>query len=73
MSAFSDALKSLQKLLLLQSRIQRVEAATARVGKDVSDLADAVHQLNSRVARVEGFIEGAATAAAPRRARLPRA
>lgn len=72
MSTFSEALKSLQKLLLLQSRIERVEAAAARVSTDVADLAGAVHKLSDRVARIEGFIEGAAAATGPRRARLPR-
>lgn len=62
MSSFSDAIKSIQQLLLMQNRIERVEAAAGRVGDDIVGLAEAVQQLNSRVARVEGFIEGAAVA-----------
>ena len=72
MSSFSDALKGLKQLLLLQNRIEQVEAAAGRIGTDITALADAVQTLNNRVARLEGFIEGAAAAAAPRRARLPR-
>lgn len=73
MSSFSDALKGLQKLLLMQNRIEQVERAVTLVATDITDLADAVHNLSIRVARVEGFIEGATAAAAPRRARLPKA
>ena len=71
MTTFGDAVRGIQQLLTMQGKIDRLEVAVTTVATDLSALATNVQLIDRRVARIEGFIEGAA-AANPRRARLPR-
>lgn len=52
--------------------MDQLETANRKVALDNQALADGLLGLDRRLARLEGFIEGAASAA-PRRLRLPRA
>lgn len=69
----SDGLFALMKdVLLFRENMGVIRTAMAGLTDDVARLADDHVALSQRVARIEGFIEGAA-AAGPRRARLPKA
>lgn len=67
MSSLSDAFKAIQQVMLMQSRIEQLEHSNTRVGQDVKGIARAVDHLGERVARIEGFIDGVATASRPKR------
>lgn len=71
MSAFGDALNAVRQVVLLHSRVETMDQRIVTLAGDVDGLADIVSALRDRVARLEGFIEGATAAAKPR-PRLPR-
>jgi hypothetical protein len=71
MSAFGDALNAVRQVGLLHSRVEAMDQRIVTLAGDVDGLADIVSALRDRVARLEGFIEGATAAAKPR-PRLPR-
>jgi len=52
--------------------MELLEASDRAAAADTKAIADGLFALTNRVARIEGFIEGAA-AVSPRRARLPKA
>ena len=70
MSAFSDLLAGVKDVLLLRSKVERLEDVVSNVAGDLKDLARAISLLEQRLARLEGFIEGAATVSGQAR-RLP--
>ncbi len=71
MSAFGDALNAVRQVVLLHSRVEIMDQRIVTLAGDVDGLTDIVSALRDRVARLEGFIEGATAAAKPR-PRLPR-
>jgi hypothetical protein len=71
MSAFGDALNAVRQVVLLHSRVEAMDQRIGALAADVDGLTDVVSALRDRVARVEGFIEGAAAVSKPR-PRLPR-
>lgn len=71
MSEASGLIGLVKDVLLFREHLAGVKDDLAGLAQDVAELAGHHAELSVRVARLEGFIEGAA-AAAPRRARLPR-
>lgn len=71
MSAFGDALNAVRQVVLLHSRVETMDQRIGVLAADVDGLTDVVSALRDRIARVEGFIEGAAAVSKPR-PRLPR-
>lgn len=67
MSLLSDALKTIQQLILIESRIEHLQAANDGLRTDMRDLAHGLDAVSVRLARIEGFIEGAAAASRPKR------
>ena len=66
MSAFGDALNAIRQVVLLHSRVETMDQRITDLAGDVDGLTDALAGLRDRVARLEGFIEGAAAASKPR-------
>ena len=64
---FADAMKAIQHILLIESRIDLLQSAHAQMTSDMRGLNKGVDALSERVARIEGFIEGAAAASRPKR------
>ena len=71
MSAFADVVRSIREVMLLQDKVERLEKSVAEVGGDLKGLVQVIGVLEQRLARLEGFIEGAA-AASGARPQLPR-
>lgn len=69
MTTVSDALKALREVVLIHANVERLESSVDKMSDDIDGLADGVGVLRDRVARLEGFLEGAA--AAQRTPRLP--
>ena len=72
MSAFADALKAVREVIVLGERVDAMDRRIGTLAGDVDGLADLVSALRDRVARIEGFIEGAAAASSSTRKKLPR-
>ena len=75
MSALGEAMKAVKEVLLMQANIERLDQDFNRLGQDVRDLKQVVIDVDRRVARIEGVMEGVARAstAAPRAKKLPKA
>jgi hypothetical protein len=71
-SAFGDALNALRQVVLLHSRVEAMDQRIASLASDMDGLTDVASDLRDRVARIEGFIEGAAAASERPPRRLPR-
>jgi hypothetical protein len=72
-SAFGDAMKALKDVILMQASIERLGGDFERLSDDVRGVKQAVVDIDRRVARIEGVMEGYQRAsAAPRRSRLPK-
>lgn len=64
MSGFGDALRAVQAVLMLREEVRLLKEASQAQSARLTQLADAHAALRDRVARLEGFIEGAAAARA---------
>ena len=71
MSAGEKAFGLIKSFLLITERFDALEARIKRVADDQTDLGRSHVELAQRVARLEGFLEGA-VAATGREPRLPR-
>jgi hypothetical protein len=71
MSNFGDILSGVKKVLLLEESVARVDKNFEKLSEDVRSTRDYADSIDRRVARLEGFIEGA-SAAAGSQARLPK-
>lgn len=69
MSTVGDAFQALRQVLLIHANVERLEKSVDQLGDDVDGLAQALALVRDRVARLEGFIDGAA-AVSNRRPRL---
>ena len=69
MSAFGDALQAIRQVVLLHSQVEALDQRITSMAADFAGMTEAVSSLRDRVARLEGFIEGAAAAS---KRRLPR-
>ena len=64
MSALGEAMKAVKDVLLMQAAIERLDQDFNRLGQDVRDLKLVVVDVDRRVARIEGVMEGFGRAAA---------
>lgn len=71
MSSIGDILSGVKKVLLLEESVGRIEKSFEKLSEDVRRTRDYADSIDRRVARLEGFIEGA-TAASGQQARLPK-
>jgi hypothetical protein len=73
-SAFGEAMNAVKDVLLMQANVERLDQAFKRLGEDVRDLGLVVADVDRRVARIEGVMEGygRATASPSRRRALPK-
>jgi len=54
---FSDALKALKQVVLLQDRVERMEKRLDTMNDDVDGLADMIHDLDKRLYGLERIID----------------
>jgi hypothetical protein len=72
-SAFSDAFAALKNVLLMQDKLERMQREIESTAGDLRGLRDYAVEIDKRVSRIEGVMEGYQRAsAAPRRPRLPK-
>lgn len=62
MSTIRDAFEGLRRIVLMDANIARLEGNVGDLSTNVDGLAEALAAVRDRVARLEGFIEGAAAA-----------
>ncbi len=66
MSSGGDVLKGIRQVMLMQASVERLETDVGKMAGDMEALATAHGALRDRVARLEGFIEGASAASRDR-------
>lgn len=57
MGTVGDALQALQKVVVMQANIERLQADFMQLASDVRGLKDFCHALDNRVTRIETLIE----------------
>ncbi|SFG04484.1 hypothetical protein SAMN05518801_10689 [Novosphingobium sp. CF614] len=57
MSALGDAIKTIQGVVQLQFRAERLESSADRIAGDVKALASDLYSVDKRVVRIETMIE----------------
>ena len=62
MSTVSDILKAIQRLMLIESRVDRLDSSVLSLGEDVKGTSTGLKDLSIKVAMIEGFIQGRTTA-----------
>ena len=67
MTAFSDAMKAVREIILVQAKVDRLNQDFARIGDDLRGLKDVVADIDKRVVRIETMIEIAGLDASPPR------
>ena len=73
MSSVGDAFAALKNVMLLHERMERVQKDVERLTDDLKDTSRWVAEIDRRVARIEGVMEGFQRASATtRRPRLPK-
>ncbi|HEX6741523.1 MAG TPA: hypothetical protein VF079_07000 [Sphingomicrobium sp.] len=73
MSGLGDALAALKNVMLLYDRMERVQKDVERLTGDLRDTNKWIAEIDRRVARIEGVMEGYQRASSGnRRPRLPR-
>jgi hypothetical protein len=76
MGAVGDILAGIKQVILLQENIARLQRDVEGLAQDVRRIRDYAGNIDKRVARIEGVMEGygrAAAASRPRQRRLPKA
>ncbi len=63
MSTTDKIIGGVKAVMLMQERFDGVDERIKRLDRDLSDLAESHSKLAQRVARIEGFVEGAAAGA----------
>ena len=71
MSGLGEAFAALKNIALLHERVANLRGDVEKLNANVAGLREYAVAIDKRVARLEGFIEGAA-AASGRRPRLPK-
>jgi hypothetical protein len=70
-SALGDAFAALKNVILMQDKLERMQRQIDSSAGDLRGLRDYAVEIDKRVARIEGVMEGVARAStAPRRPRL---
>lgn len=73
MGAVGDILAGIKQVILLQEHVARLQRDVESLAGDFRRLRDYAAEIDKRVARIEGVMEGVARASsAPRRPRLPK-
>jgi len=71
MGAVADILSGIKQVILLQENVSRLQREVETLAQDVRRVRDYAGEIDKRVARIEGVMEGYQRAsAAPRRPRL---
>ena len=74
MGAVADILAGIKQVIRLQENITRLQRDVEYLAQDVRRVRDYAGEIDKRVARIEGVMEGVARASTPRRTRpLPMA
>jgi len=75
MGAIGDILSGIKQVILLQENVARLQKDIENLAQDVRRIRDYAGDIDQRVARIEGVIEGfgRATAASSHPRRLPKA
>jgi hypothetical protein len=63
-SGLGEAFVALKNVMLLHERVERLQRELEGLARNQADLGSAVSGIDKRLARLEGFIEGAAAASA---------
>jgi hypothetical protein len=71
-SAIGEAFTALKNVLLLHERLDRVQKDVERLSADVLGLNRYAVEIDKRVSRIEGVMEGVARASSKRPRRLPK-
>ena len=73
MGAVGDILSGIRQVVLLQEHVSRLQRDVESLVQDVRRVREYAGDIDKRVARIEGMMEGYQRASAtPRRARLPK-
>ena len=73
MGAFGDVLAGIKQVILLQENVDRLQRDVESLARDVGRIRDYAGEIDRRVARIEGVMEGYGRAAATtRQPRLPK-
>lgn len=75
MGTVGDILSGIKQVILLQEHVSRLQRDVETLAQDVRRVRDYAGDIDKRVARIEGVMEGFARAstAAPRTRKLPKA
>ena len=72
MGAVGDILSGIRQVILLQEHVARLQRDVESLAQDVRRVRDYAGEIDKRVARIEGVMEGVARAsAAPKLSRRP--
>lgn len=71
MSGLGEAFLALKNVMLLHERVEGLQKELEQLARSQGDLGKSVVSIDNRLARLEGFIEGASAASA-KSAKLPR-
>jgi hypothetical protein len=71
-SAFGDAFAALKNVILMQDKLERMQTQIDATANDLRGLKDYAVEIDKRVARIEGVMEGVARASGKAPRRLPR-
>ena len=72
MSTFSDAFAALKNVILMQDKLERMQTEIASTAADLRGLKDYAVEIDKRVSRIEGVMEGVARATSKRPRHLPK-
>jgi len=74
MGAVGDILTGIKQVILLQENVARLQRDVEGLAQDVRRIRDYAGDIDKRVARIEGVMEGygRATASSPRQRSLPK-
>jgi hypothetical protein len=74
MGAIGDILAGVKQVILLQENVDRLQRDVEGLARDVGRIRDYAGDIDRRVARIEGVMEGygRAAAASPRQRSLPK-
>lgn len=67
MSAVSDLLAGIKQVVLLQENVSRLQRDVENLAKDVRRIRDYAGEIDKRVVRIEGIMDGYARAGGGRR------
>lgn len=72
MSGLGEAFLALKNVVLLHERMAQLQKEMEELARTQNELGSAVSAIDRRLARLEGFIEGATAATSGRQRKLPK-